>query len=57
MTIKGNQYIKSTRRLKYCLKCKKVYEIDSFYRKKEIHYDGMPTYGLPRALCKKCKNK
>ena len=56
MLTKKNQHVKEARRLKYCLKCKKVYEQNVLYYEKEIHYSHMPTYGLPRVTCKKCKN-
>ena len=56
MITKKNQHTKEARRLKYCLKCKRVYEVNVLYFGKEIHYDSMPTYGLPRITCKECKN-
>tara|TARA_R100001082_G_scaffold55478_2_gene30548 strand:+ start:502 stop:702 length:201 start_codon:yes stop_codon:yes gene_type:complete len=56
MITNKNQHKKEARRLKYCLKCKKVYEKDSYYKKKEIHYSNMPTYGLDRITCERCIN-
>ena len=57
MITRKNQHKKEAKRLKYCLKCKKVWEQNALYIKKEIHYDHMPTYGLPRVDCSNCKNK
>jgi len=51
-----NTYKKEPNRLKYCLSCKKVYQSNALYFRKEIHYDHMPTYGLPRINCKKCNH-
>ena len=55
MITNKNQHKKEARLLKYCLRCKKVYHIDAITRKKEMHYSHLPTYGLPRITCKKCK--
>ena len=57
MITKKNQHKKEAKRLKYCLKCKKVWEQNALYIKKEIHYSHMPTYGLPRITCNKCKKE
>jgi len=42
--------------LKYCVDCKKVWQNDWFSSKKKfIQYEDMPTYGVKREQCKKCK--
>ena len=49
---KKNVHTKEARRLKYCEKCKRVWEIGFTG---SIHsYDHLPTYGLPRKTCKMC---
>ena len=41
--------------LKYCVECKKVWQNDWYANKKKIiHYDDLPTYGIPRVKCYKC---
>jgi len=51
-----NTYTKESRRLKYCNSCKMVWEISTIGT--GIHrYGHMPTYGLPRIVCRICKNK
>ena len=47
-----NTYVKPT--LKYCLNCKKVWEIST--TGSILFYKHMPTYGLPRKTCKSCNN-
>jgi len=47
-----NTYAKPT--LKYCIKCKKVWEIST--TGSILFYKHMPTYGLPRKTCKSCNN-
>jgi len=42
--------------LKHCLECKRVWQYDySNNRKKFIQYDDMPTYGVIKRTCDKCK--
>ena len=42
--------------LKYCVECKKVWQNDWFSSKKKfIQYDDLPSYGVPRVQCTKCK--
>ena len=42
--------------LKYCVECKKVWQNDWFSSKKKfIQYEDMPTYGITRKQCEKCK--
>tara|TARA_R110002110_G_scaffold120534_2_gene295785 strand:+ start:460 stop:726 length:267 start_codon:yes stop_codon:yes gene_type:complete len=47
-----NTYAKQT--LRYCLKCKKVWEIST--TGSILFYKHLPTYGLPRKNCKSCNN-
>jgi hypothetical protein len=47
-----NIYTKPT--LKYCLDCKKVWEIST--TGSILFYKHMPTYGLTRKTCKSCNN-
>ena len=42
-------------RLKYCKECQHVWERST--TKSIIYYDNLPTYKLPRIVCKKCKEK
>ena len=50
-----NIHTRETRRLKYCTKCKRVWEISCTG---SIHsYGHLPTYGLPRLNCRVCENK
>ena len=60
---RGEQERERFHRLKYCTKCERVYKkADFIYRKyrksDEEHYDKglMPSYGLDRKICLKCKN-
>ena len=44
--------------LKHCLRCKKNWQYDySSNKKKFVQYDDMPSYGIHRATCDKCKKK
>lgn len=45
-------YSKQT--LRYCLDCKKVWEIGTAGT--VLFYSHLPTYGLPRRKCKACNN-
>ena len=49
--VKRNLYLS----LKYCEKCKKVWEQSC--TKSIIYHTDFPTYGLPRIICKKCEGK
>jgi hypothetical protein len=46
-----NSYKKET--LKYCLECKKVWQIS--ITGSILFYKHLPTYGLTRQTCKACK--
>jgi len=44
--------------LKHCKNCNSVWQYDySNNRKKFINYEDMPTYGLIKKTCDKCKKK
>jgi hypothetical protein len=44
--------------LRNCTKCKKVWQNDWFSSKKKlVHYDDMPKYGITKETCDKCKKK
>lgn len=41
-------------KLRYCLDCKKVWEIST--SGSILFYEHLPTYGLERRICKSCNN-
>jgi len=47
-----NTALKAT--LRYCLECKKVWEIG--ISGSILFYSHLPTYKLPRKICKACNN-
>ncbi len=48
----------SSKTLKFCTKCKKVWEdcrrMGGYWSKSIHHYDDFPSYGKPRETCFKC---
>tara|TARA_R110001599_G_C11853772_1_gene620953 strand:+ start:129 stop:353 length:225 start_codon:yes stop_codon:yes gene_type:complete len=52
---KPRKYKREAKKLKYCLHCKKTWEIGFG---NVIHsYAHLPTYGLIRKKCRVCENK
>ena len=55
---KKGQHAKEYNTLYKCIKCDKVWEQFPAYKgKKLITYSHMPSYGLDRRDCKKCKGE
>ena len=45
-----NSYV--SKALRYCESCKRTFETNP--TGSQVHYTHMPTYGLPRKICKNC---
>ena len=50
-----NSYVKECNRLKYCIKCKLVWEVT--YNGVVLHHKDLPTYGVKRQKCRRCNDK
>ena len=49
-----NRPEKTDRKLKYCIKCERVWEYTK-YNNKLTHYDDFPSYGKIREMCGECR--
>ena len=55
--ISGNKPHKGiSKKLKLCLKCKRVHETE-YQSGKQLHHEDFPTYGLERKTCNRCKRR
>ena len=50
-----SQHKREARLLKFCKLCKRVYQKD-FTSPKDVYYDSLCSYKLPRENCKQCRS-
>jgi len=50
-----SQHKREARLLKFCKLCKRVYQKD-FTSPKDVYYDSLCSYKLPRENCQQCRS-